>query len=205
VSQRIDYPGGERKADRMVQSLSQNWWLLLLRGVLAILFGVAAILWPGITLLTLIVMFGVYAIVDGLIAIWTGLSRTRESSRWWAFLVEGLLSLGAGIAALVWPGLATLVLIYLIASWAVFTGILEIVAAIRLRHEITNEWFLALGGVLSIGLGILLFLQPAAGSLAIIWMIAGYALVFGILLVILGVRLRNWRAPDTTLPLSSTR
>ncbi len=189
----------------MVQSLSQNWWLLLLRGVLAILFGVAAILWPGITLLTLIVMFGVYAIVDGLIAIWTGLSRTRESSRWWTFLVEGLLSLGAGIAALVWPGLATLVLIYLIASWAVFTGILEIVAAIRLRHEITNEWFLALGGVLSIGLGILLFLQPAAGSLAIIWMIAGYALVFGILLVILGVRLRNWRAPDTTLPLSSTR
>ena len=189
----------------MVQSLSQNWWLVVLRGVLAILFGVAAILWPGITLLTLIVMFGVYAIVDGLIAIWTVFSRTRESSRWWTFLVEGLLGLGAGIAALVWPGLATLVLVYLIASWAVFTGILEIVAAVRLRHEITNEWFLALSGVLSIGLGILLFLQPAAGSLAIIWMIAGYALVFGILLVILGIRLRNWRAVDTTRPLSSTR
>ena len=103
----------------MVQSLSQNWWLLILRGVLAILFGVAAILWPGITLLTLIVLFGVYAIVDGLIAIWTGFSRTRESPRWWTFLVEGLLGVGAGIAALVWPGLATLVLIYLIASWAV--------------------------------------------------------------------------------------
>jgi uncharacterized membrane protein HdeD (DUF308 family) len=87
----------------------------------------------------------------------------------------------------------------------VITGILEIVAAVRLRHEINNEWFLALGGVLSIGLGILLFLQPAAGSLAIIWMIAGYALVFGILLVILGIRLRSRRVPDTTVPLSSLR
>jgi uncharacterized membrane protein HdeD (DUF308 family) len=96
-------------------------------------------------------------------------------------------------------------LIYMIASWAVFTGILEIAAAIRLRHEITNEWFLALGGILSIGLGILLFLQPVAGSLAIIWMIAGYALVFGILLVILGIRLRNWKEPDTTVPLTSMR
>jgi uncharacterized membrane protein HdeD (DUF308 family) len=189
----------------MAQSLSQNWWLVVLRGVLAILFGVSAMIWPGITWLTLVVLFGVYAIVDGLIAIWTGLSRTRESSRWWTFLLEGLLSIGAGLVALVWPGLATLVLIYMIAFWAVFTGILEIMAAIRLRHEITNEWFLALGGVLSIGLGILLFLQPAAGSLAIIWMIAAYALVFGILLVILGIRLRNWRMPDTTVPLSSTR
>ena len=115
------------------------------------------------------------------------------------------MNIGAGVAALVWPDLATLVLIYMIAFWAVFTGILEIMAAIRLRHEITNEWFLALGGVLSIGVGILLFLQPAAGGLAIIWIIAGYALVFGILLVILGIRLRNWRAPDTTLPLTSTR
>ena len=189
----------------MVRTLSQNWWLVVLRGMLAILFGIAAFLWPGITLLTLIIMFGVYAIFDGLIAIWTGLSRTRESSRWWMFLLEGLLSIGAGIAALVWPGLATLVFIYIMAFWAVFTGILEIVAAIRLRHEITNEWFLALGGVLSIGLGILLFLQPAAGSLAIIWIIASYALVFGILLLILGIRHRNWKLPDTTAPLSSPR
>jgi uncharacterized membrane protein HdeD (DUF308 family) len=150
-------------------------------------------------------LFGVYAIADGLIAIWTGFARTRESPRWWTFLVEGLLNIGAGIVALIWPGLATVVLIYIIAAWAVLTGILEIVAAVRLRNEITNEWFLALGGVLSIGLGILLFLQPAAGTLAIIWMIGGYALIFGFLLVILGVRLRNWREPDTTLPLTSPR
>lgn len=189
----------------MVRSLSQNWWLVVLRGVLAILFGIAAFAWPGITLLTLILFFGVYAIVDGVIAIVTGLSRTRETPRWWMFLLEGLLNIGAGIVALLMPGLATLVLIYILAFWAVITGILEIVAAVRLRHEITNEWFLALGGVLSIGLGVLLFLQPAAGSLAIIWAIAAYAVLFGIVLVILGIRLRSWRAEEPRAPIASAR
>jgi uncharacterized membrane protein HdeD (DUF308 family) len=189
----------------MVRTLSQNWWLVVLRGVLAILFGMAAFAWPGITLLTLVLFFGVYAMIDGVIAIVTGLSRTRETPRWWMFLLEGLLNIAAGIVALLMPGLATLVLIYILASWAVITGILEIAAAIRLRHEITNEWFLALGGVLSIGLGILLFLQPAAGSLAIVWTIAAYAVLFGILLVILGVRLRNWRAQEPPAPVVSAR
>jgi uncharacterized membrane protein HdeD (DUF308 family) len=189
----------------MVEALSRNWWLVVLRGVLAIIFGISAFLWPDITLLTLIILFGVYAIVDGVVAIVTGLSRTKESPRWWTFLVEGLINIGAGVVALISPGLATLVLVYVIAAWAVFTGILEIVAAIRLRHEINNEWFLALGGVLSVGVGILLFLQPAAGSLAIIWIIAGYALVFGILLVILGIRLRNWKAPEPRKPIPSMR
>jgi uncharacterized membrane protein HdeD (DUF308 family) len=189
----------------MARSLSQNWWLVILRGVLAILFGLSAFIWPGITLLTLVVMFGVYAIADGLIAIWTGLSRTKESPRWWMFLVEGLVSIGAGVVALIYPDLATLVLVYMIASWAVFTGVLEIAAAVRLRHEITNEWMLALGGVLSIGAGVLLFLQPAAGSLAIIWIIAGYALIFGILLVILGIRLRTWKSPEPRQPIPSMR
>ena len=189
----------------MARTLSQNWWLVALRGVLAILFGIAAFVWPGITLLTLVLFFGVYAIVDGVIAIVTGLSRTRETPRWWMFLLEGLLNIGAGIVALLMPDLATLVLIYILASWAVFTGLLEIVAAVRLRHEITNEWFLALGGVLSIGLGILLFLQPAAGSLAIIWTIAAYAVLFGILLVILGIRLRTWRAEEPRGPVASVR
>ena len=189
----------------MARTLSQNWWLVALRGVLAILFGIAAFVWPGITLLTLVLFFGVYAIVDGVIAIVTGLSRTRETPRWWMFLLEGLLNIGAGIVALLMPDLATLVLIYILASWAVITGILEIVAAVRLRHEITNEWFLALGGVLSIGLGILLFLQPAAGSLAIIWTIGAYAVLFGILLVILGIRLRTWGVEESRGPVASGR
>lgn len=187
----------------MVRTLSQNWWLVVLRGVLAVLFGLLAFIWPGITWLTLVVLFGIYAIVDGLVAIGTGLARTRESSRWWTFLLEGLINIGAGVAALIWPGVATLVILYVIATWAVFTGILEIVAAIRLRHEITNEWMLALGGVISIAVGVVLFFQPAAGSLAIIWIIGAYALIFGILLVILGFRLRNWRRPDSPEPIPS--
>lgn len=188
----------------MVRTLSQNWWLVVLRGVLAILFGIAAFVWPGITWLTLIIMFGVYAIIDGLIAIVTGLRRTKDSPRWWTFLLEGIINIGAGAAALIWPGLATLVLLYVIAGWAVFTGILEIVTAIRLRHEIANEWVMALGGVISVALGLLLFFQPAAGSLAIIWIIAAYAILFGILLMILGIRLRNWRVPEAREPLRST-
>jgi uncharacterized membrane protein HdeD (DUF308 family) len=148
-------------------------------------------------------MFGVYAIVDGLVAVGAGLSRTKESPRWWTFLLEGLISIAAGVAALLWPGLATLVLLYIIASWAVFTGILEIVTAIRLRHEITNEWMLGLGGLISVVLGLLLFFQPAAGSLAIIWMIASYAVIFGILLIVLGFRLKNWKAPDPREPIPS--
>ena len=189
----------------MARSLSQNWWLVVLRGLLAILFGVLAFVWPAITWLTLIIMFGVYAIVDGIIAIVSGLSRTRETPRWWTFLLEGLLGIGAGIVALVWPEVTSLVLIYMIASWAVITGVLEIAAAIRLRNEISNEWLLGLGGLVSIGLGILLFFQPAAGGLAIIWTIAAYALIFGVLLVILGFRLRNWKAPEGRAPIPSTR
>jgi len=187
----------------MVNSLARNWWLVVLRGVLAILFGVLAFVWPAVTLLTLIVMFGVYAIVDGLVAIGTSFSRAKDSPRWWVFLVEGVINIGAGVIALLWPGLATLVLVYMIASWAVITGILEIAAAVRLRDEISNEWVLGLGGFVSIVLGVLLFLQPAAGGLAIVWIIAGYALIFGVLLVILGFRLRSWRAPNPREPIPS--
>lgn len=181
----------------MVTSLARNWWLIVLRGVLAILFGVLAFVWPALTWLTLIVMFGVYAIVDGIVAIVTGLTRTKDARRWWAFLLEGFLNIGAGIVALVSPGLAALVLVYVIASWAIITGILEIAAAVRLRDEIDNEWVLGLGGFVSMILGVLLFLQPAAGGLALIWIIAGYALIFGVLLIVLGFRLKNWKAPNT--------
>jgi uncharacterized membrane protein HdeD (DUF308 family) len=181
-------------------NLSKNWWLLVLRGVAAILFGIAAFVWPGLTLLVLVTMFGVYALVDGLIAVFTGLSRTQNSPRWWVFLLEGLVSIGIGVIALFWPGVTTLAILAMIAAWAIITGVLEIVAAIRLRREITNEWLLALGGFVSIGVGVLLITQPLAGSLAIIWMIGAYSLIAGVLWIALGFRLRNreitMRSPD---------
>lgn len=179
-----------------MMSLAKNWWLVLLRGVLAILFGLAAFLWPGLTLLVLITFFGVYALADGVLAIVTGVTRAKNSPRWWLFLLEGLVSIGAGLIALIWPGLATAILLGIIAGWAVITGVFEIAAAIRLRREISNEWLLMLGGLLSIVFGVLLVLQPAAGGLFLIWLIGAYALVFGVLLIALGLRLKNRELPS---------
>ncbi len=190
----------------MVESLSRNWWLVVLRGVLAILFGLAAFVWPSITWLVLVIMFGIYAIADGVMAIGSGLAHTQDSPRWWVFLLEGLISIGAGLIALILPGLAAVVVIYMIASWAIITGILEIVSAIRLRNEISNEWLLGLGGIVSIALGVFLFVSPVAGGLTIIWTVASYAIIFGVLIIALGFRLRNWQPPaDGREPLPSMR
>lgn len=172
-------------------NLTRNWWLVVLRGLLAILFGLASFLRPDITWLALILLFGIYAIVDGVFAMISGVSRSRYSSRWWVFLLEGIVSLAAGVIVLLRPGLAGLALVMVIAVWAILTGILEVLAAIRLRREIRNEWMLGFGGFLSIVLGILMLLQPAAGGLVITLMIGAYALIFGILLVALGFRLRR--------------
>jgi uncharacterized membrane protein HdeD (DUF308 family) len=181
-----------------MNNLTQNWWMIVLRGLLAILFGLGAFLWPGVTWLTLVLLFGVYAVIDGVIAVATGLRHTKDSSRWWIFVLEGLVSIGVGVVAFLRPGLTAYVLLLLIASWAVVTGVLEIAAAIRLRREITNEWLLAFSGLLSIALGVVLFVQPVAGGLALIWMIGTYAIIFGIVLITLGFRLKSLYAPAKT-------
>ena len=134
----------------MNHHFARTWWLVVLRGVLAILFGLTAFVWPDITWVVLVLMFGIYTLIDGLVAIGTGLSRAKDSPRSWAFFVEGLISIAAAVVALIWPQLTGLIMVLVIATWAVLTGILEIVAAIRLRHEINNEWLLALGGIISI-------------------------------------------------------
>lgn len=175
----------------MIDTSARNWWLVILRGILAILFSVAAFAWPQVTIVLMVWMFGIYAILAGLVSVRTGLSRTKTSSRWWAFLLDGLVRIAVGVMALIWPDLATLAIVLLIASWAILTGILEIAAAIRLRYEITSEWLLGLGGIISIVLGVLLLIQPLAGGIAIIWTIAAYAMIFGVLLIVFGFRLRN--------------
>ena len=189
-------------------NLTRNWWLVVLRGLLGILFGLIAIFWPGLTFLILVLMFGIYAMVDGVFAMLTGVVSSKYSPRWWVFLLEGVVSFAAGLIAILRPGLAAFVLIAVIASWAILTGILEIAAAIRLRREITNEWMLAFAGFVSIVLGVLLFFQPAAGGLVLTLMIGSYALIFGIILVILGFRLRKWDNPprmNNRTPIQSVR
>lgn len=176
-------------------NLTKNWWLLVLRGILAIVFGIIAFLMPGVAWLSLILLFGTYAILDGIFAMMTGLISSKFSPRWWTFLLEGVISVAAGVIALLRPDLAGVVLVLVIAIWAALTGGLEIAAAIRLRREIKNEWLLGFGGFVSIVLGMLLLLQPAAGGLIITLMVAVYALIFGMLLIVLGLRLRKWSMP----------
>lgn len=180
----------------LVMTRSQSmthWWALVLRGILAVAFGVAAFALPGITLLALLFLFSAYAFAEGVTNI-VGAIRGRGAQSRWLLVLEGVVSIGAGLIALLWPGMTALVLVYVIAAWALLTGVLEISAAIRLRREIRGEWLLALSGVLSVGLGILLMLHPGEGALAMILWIGAYAILFGALLMFLGVRLRLGRA-----------
>jgi uncharacterized membrane protein HdeD (DUF308 family) len=172
--------------------LSRNWWALALRGLAAILFGILAFAWPGITLFVLIVFFGAYMLVDGIFAIVAAVRAAGEEARWWLMLLEGILGVVVGLVTFFWPGLTALALLYLIAAWAIVTGIMEIAAAIRLRREMVGEWALILGGALSVLFGVLLVVIPArAGLLSLTWLIGAYAVVFGVLLVILAFRVRN--------------
>jgi len=176
----------------MINNLAHNWWVLALRGVAAIIFGVLAFVWPDVTVTVLVLLFGAYAFWDGAFAIVSALRRRTRTDQWWWTLLEGVVGVGIGLATFFWPGVTAIVLLALIAAWAVITGILEIMAAIRLRKEINDEWLLFLSGVLSVLFGILLVFQPGVGALALIWVIGSYAIAFGVLLLVLAFRLRNW-------------
>ena len=176
----------------MLTQLTRNWWAVALRGVVAILFGVLALVWPSLTLGILVLFFGAYMFVDGVFAIIAAFTNRAGHDSWWILLIEGLMGIGAGIITFLRPGLASFALLFIIAFWAITTGVLEIVAAIRLRKEIQGEWLLALSGVISFVLGILLLLFPAAGILTVVWMIGWYAILFGAILLSLGWRLHQY-------------
>ena len=173
-------PGGLR------QIVAQHWWVMLLRGIVAILFGVIAFLWPGITLASLGLLIGVSCVFEGIAAIAAGL---RE--RFWQSTLLGVVSVLAGLAMFFYPGLTAIALLYLIAFWAIARGVLEILAAIQFRKVIEGELLLGLAGLLSIAFGTFIVLNPGAGALSIVWMLAIYAVLFGVTLVILSFRLKS--------------
>jgi uncharacterized membrane protein HdeD (DUF308 family) len=178
----------------LLRALADNWWLLLLRGVAAIVFGVLAFFWPGITLLTLVLFWGAYALVDGVLALWAAISgrvpTMTPGPRWWLGIV-GLSGIAAGIMTFAWPGITTFILLMFIAAWAIVTGVMEIWGAVKLRKEIEGEWLLILSGILSVAFGLILFAQPEIGALALVWLIGWFAVLFGIVNIALAFRLKQ--------------
>lgn len=175
----------------MLETLARNWWAIVLRGVFAVLFGLGAFFWPGITLVVLVALYGAYLFADGILAVvWAMMGRRAGAFPWGVFLA-GLASIAAGLLTFFMPGLTALVLLYLIAVWAIVRGTFEIIAAFHLRRELTNEWLLALNGALSVLFGILLIVAPGAGALAVLWMIGTFALIVGIVMIVLGFRLKG--------------
>lgn len=167
-------------------ALARNWWLLLIRGILAVLFGLMAFAWPALTLVTLVLLYGAYAFVDGLTAIWLAVS-----SRAWGLLLFGILGVIVGIYTFFYPGSAALVLLYLIAAWALVRGIFEIVTAVQLRKEISYEWALIVSGLISIIFGIVLAANPRGGALAMVVVIGAFAFMFGVMMIVLAFRVRG--------------
>lgn len=172
-------------------TLAKNWWVLLLRGIAAILFAVLTWAQPGITLAALVLVFGGYAVIDGVLGVWMAISDRKTNPQWWVLLLWGLVSVSAGVMTFAAPAITGLVLLMYIAAWAIVTGVLQIIAAVRLRQEIEGEWLLGLGGLASVVFGGLMIWSPGAGALTVAWLIAAYAFIFGVLMLLLAFRVRR--------------
>jgi uncharacterized membrane protein HdeD (DUF308 family) len=180
----------------MTPSIFRNWWMFALRGLIAIVFGVLALAWPGITLIWLVALFAAFALIGGGVSVVGAVQNRKTDEQWWLALLLGLVSLGAGVIAIIHPALTALVLVLLMGANAIATGVLDIALAIRLREAIRGEWVLVLAGLVSMVFGVLVFLFPGAGALALVWLIGVYAIASGILLLVAAWRLR--RHPETS-------
>lgn len=166
-------------------------WMLISRGVVAILFGVLALAWPGPTLILLVAMFAVYALIGGFVSVAAALVRRRSDRRWWLMLLLGIVSVAAGVYALVYPALTALVLVLVMGVNAVLTGALDVALAIRLRRVLRSRLPLVLSGIVSLLFGALVLAAPGPGALAMVWLISLHALLTGVLLLSLGLRIRR--------------
>ena len=171
--------------------MSHYWWVLLLRGTVAILFGIAALAYPGMTLANLVLFFAVFALVDGVSNVFHAFFGREDNESWWVLLLEGLLGIAFGVITLQAPGITTLMLLLYIGFWAMATGVLRIILAVRLRHEMTGEWWMALGGLASILFGLAMVARPGAGALAVLTIIGFWSIVTGFSLVFLSFKVRS--------------
>lgn len=178
--------------ERLASILTRSWWLLLLRGLAAIAFGVLTWVQPGISLAALVLLFGAYALVDGIFAVWMAIAGHKDHEHWWLLLLGGLVGIGVGILTFMAPGVTALAVVFYIAIWAIATGVLQIATAVRLRKEIKGEWVLILAGLASVAFGLILAARPGVGALALLWLIAAYAIVFGALFVALAIKARGF-------------
>ncbi len=170
----------------MLGALAQHWWVVLLRGIAAILFGLMAYAWPGVTIAVLVLIWGAYALVDGVFEIVAGVR-----AKYGPLVLLGILGVAAGVVTFFWPGITAIALLYIIAFWAIVAGVLQISAAFRLRKEIEGEWLWILSGLCTVVLGCLLIARPGAGALSVVWLIATFAIAWGILLVALALKLKG--------------
>jgi uncharacterized membrane protein HdeD (DUF308 family) len=183
----------------LADTLSRYWWIVLLRGAIWIAFGIAIFTQPGISLITLTLLFGAFAFADGIVNIANAIAGRTDNENWWLLLLSGLAGIVVGLLTFWAPGITGLALLFYIAVWAIATGLLEIVAAIRLRKEITGEFWLALAGLLSVGFGVLMVARPGVGALAVLTIIASYSIVFGIVLILLAFRVKKFLQPYVTM------
>ncbi|MEV0232559.1 HdeD family acid-resistance protein [Nonomuraea sp. NPDC050786] len=170
--------------------ITRSWWLLLLRGLASILFGFLALVWPAITLFVLVAVFGAYALVSGAFELFAGFRHGATSRAW--LIISGIVGILVGIATFIWPGITSLALLFIVAFWAIVTGVLEIVAGIRLRKTIDNEWMLIIGGVLSVIFGVLLLVWPVPGLLSLVWLVGVFAILHGVAEIALAFRVKNF-------------
>jgi uncharacterized membrane protein HdeD (DUF308 family) len=174
----------------MIQVLERNWWAFVARGVLAILFGLIAFFEPGITMLSLVLVFAAYAFIDGILGIVSAVRAARQGERWIWLALEGVVDIAAGVVAVMWPHITVFVFIMLIAIWALITGVLMLVATFRVDAD-HGRWWLALGGLASVAYGVLLFMAPMIGAVVLTWWLGAYAFVFGISMLIVAFRMRS--------------
>ena len=177
----------------MLEVLTRYWWAFIARGVLAVVFGVMVFVWPGITVTALIIVFGIYIFVNGVFLLVKAIGGWKARDDRWLLLFEGLLGIGIGVITFFAPGVTAIGLLFYIAAWSLATGILEIVGAIRLRKEIQGEVWWIFSGIVSILFAVLLMIFPGTGILALIWLLGIYAFVFGVILIVLGIRIRMHR------------